>query len=573
MVSRYAYGWLLLCALLSFSSHANELIAQVSHQSVYEQDQFQLILTYPAATSQGDPDFQALERDFVIVRRQRASNTRIVQGQRESNTQWQLTLSAKRTGELEIPSLSFAGHRSQPITITSKPLPDHVRQQLEQDFFFHVEISRPPYLVQGQLLYIEKLYTGRQHLQPSLTDFSVDNARVQALAETRQYATNIDHRRYHVYERRYAIFPDRSGTLHIPSQTFQAQVIDNSSGWGRRQPIRIDSKAIDLTIDGIPHDYPSSAWLPARELTISEQFSQDLTHWRVGEPLTRSITIRAQGLSANQLPTLADTDIPHLRQYPDQPVFNEAVDEHGVVSDVTWASALVPSREGTIELPEIRIPWWDVQQQKVRYAQLPARTLTVHGNATFNPSNDSMVESPITTIPASNDDPTQRMTNDSAYETIVISQWLFVAWIVATAILLSTLMYLLWTRQKQQPVQALVARQHRESNETEDAAWRQLQRACQQGEALSIRQHLIHWANQCHTPNNNALTSVAAILQTLTDDNTRAIIAPHLAALDACLYAAQPMTLDGQQLWQAMQHLRQSKTQEKKSTLPELYPT
>ncbi|MBE0483282.1 MAG: protein BatD [Bacterioplanes sp.] len=572
MVSRYAYGWLLLCALLSFPSHANELIAQVSHQSVYEQDQFQLILTYPAATSQGDPDFQALERDFVIVRRQRASNTRIVQGQRESNTQWQLTLSAKRTGELEIPSLSFAGHRSQPITITSKPLPDHVRQQLEQDFFFHVEISRPPYLVQGQLLYIEKLYTGRQHLQPSLTDFSVDNARVQALAETRQYATNIDHRRYHVYERRYAIFPDRSGTLHIPSQTFQAQVIDNSSGWGRRQPIRIDSKAIDLTIDGIPHDYPSSAWLPARELTISEQFSQDLTHWRVGEPLTRTITIRAQGLSANQLPTLADTDIPHLRQYPDQPVFNEAVDEHGVVSDVTWASALVPSREGTIELPEIRIPWWDVQQQKVRYARLPARTLNVQANHVISQPTTPLPSTAMSTSGTS--EHADVSVNSYPDHVVVFDKRLVVAWLIVTLLLLGIITYLFATRRHQRSTASSVYDKtpQDEADTTEAAAWQQLQTACREHNAASIRQSLIRWANLYRGTQHTTLTSVQQVLQHLTNESIRAQLSPELNALDANLYASDAPPIDGASLWQSLQPLRQTKPSKKHERLKPLYP-
>lgn len=574
MVNRLAYGWLLLCALLSYSAHGNELRAQVSHQTVYEQDQFQLILTYPEATQQGDPDFRALEQDFAIIRRQRATNTRIIQGQREATTQWQLTLSAKRTGELEIPSLAFSGHRSQPIPITSKPLPAHIRQQLEQDFFFHVEISRPPNVVQGQLLYIEKLYTGRQHIQSSLTPFTVEHARVQALGEPRQYTTTIDDRRYHVHERRYAIFPDRSGALHIPAQSFQAQVVDNNNPWGRRQAVRIDSKAIDLMIDGIPADYPDAPWLPAKSLSISEQFSQDLAHWRAGEPLTRTITLRAHGLSANQLPALPQQDIEHIRQYPDQPTVNEGHNEQGVISEVHLATALVPSQTGIIELPEVVIPWWDVSTQTTQYARLPARTLNVQASPTVTLSTHS--DSPQSMSTDSMNQSADTIRYGQSEHIIPVRRDVFIGWLIVTLLLLVAVLTLLIIRPNQR---AAIKSSNKEKdtthrhNQTEAAAWKQLHSACLQEDAGRIRQCLIHWASLHQERQQNPLTSVAEVLEQMTDESSRASLQPLLHAVDATLYAPHSVTIDGEALWQALQPLRPTRKHRNDTVLKPLYPT
>lgn len=561
MVSRYAYGWILLCALLSLPAHGKELIAHVSQQTVHEHDEFQLILTYPDATQQGDPDFRALEQDFVIVRRQRASSTQFIQGQRQATTQWQLTLRAKRTGELTLPAMTFAGHRSQPITITSKPVPAHVRQQLEHDFFFHVDISKPPYKVHGQLLYTERVYYARQHLQPSLSELKVDNARIQLLGEPRHYATDVDNRRYQVYERRYAIFPERSGPLTIPSQTFQAQIVDNNNGWGRRQPIRIDSKAIELTIAGIPSEYPDSTWLPAQSFTISEHFSQDTDHWRVGEPLTRTITLRAQGLAANQLPTLPSIDLAHIRQYPDQAVFNERTNDQGIVSEVQLAVALVPNEHGDIELPEISLPWWDLNSQQVRYAQLPARTLQIQPSAAQANNQHNTASNP----------PSQP--NHDTTDGVYLSERLVAFWLIVTALLLVLIAYLLWARTspRQKTTHRSNANDHSKRANTIAAAWQQLQDACKRNDAQAIRQRLIDWANLQHPPHHgksHTFTSVLDVQQQLGNEQTQ----PLLQAVDASLYAPHTVTVDGQQLWRALQSLRQSKKRTREHPLKSLYP-
>ena len=52
---------------------------------------------------------------------------------------------------------------------------------------------------------------------------------------------------------------------------------------------------------------------------------------------------------------------------------------HGITGSRQETIALVPTKPGTVALPEIRIPWWDKDKQQVQYAVLPATRLVVHG--------------------------------------------------------------------------------------------------------------------------------------------------------------------------------------------------
>jgi len=484
MVKRLRVLWLCLLSTLSLTSLAAEFSASVDRKSISENDSFTLMLRYNEQVGFGSPDFSPLKQDFRILNQQRSIQFRSVNGQSEYFTEWTLVLSPQKTGTLTIPSISFDGSRTQAIDITVAPLSASVKQQLAKEFFFDIEVSDQPAYVQGQILYKEKLYYSVAHEDPSLSDFKVTDARVQPLGDVRSYQTIVDGQRLGVYERQYAIFPEESGVLVIPGQRFSARVPNPYDRWSRGRQASIVSKPIEIDVAPIPANYPQAPWLPSTRVHISEQFSNnDQRQWKVGEPVTRTIRLQAEGLAGSQIPAIALPVVDKLRYYPDQSQHSETINEQGLTGVLEQSMAIVPTTAGRLVLPEIRIPWWNTRLGSLEYAVLPARTITVAATAVR-----SAPEIPASNTTSANVASTNTADDSNGQTPPVAGVWT----LIAAALLFTNLLtgYWLW-RSKQAPT----PESKENSSDTDNKqAFKQLKHACQKNDAAAIRSALIHWA-------------------------------------------------------------------------------
>jgi len=543
--------FVICCALVSSISWAASFTASVDRKNISENDTFSLVLRYSEQVGFGSPDLTPLEKDFRILNQQRSSQFRSVNGRTESFTEWTLIVSPKRTGKLVIPAISFDSSRTQPISINVQPLSAAVKKQLEKEFFFDIKISEGPYYVQGQILYTEKLFYSVNHEDPSLSDFKVTDARLQQLGDVRRYQTVVDGQRLGVYERQFAIFPEQSGELVIPGQRFNARVTNPYDRWSRGRQAGIVSKPIRVNISAIPASYPQAPWLPSKRIKISEQFSNgDDSSWMVGEAITRTITIEAQGLSGSQIPAIALPVVDKIRYYPDKSENNEQLTETGLIGSLQQSMAIVPTAAGRLVLPEVRIPWWNVRTGTVEYAVLPARTIQVE-EAEITP-----IDAPATTAAAGSAELTLATTNAQGPG----------YWILASAFLLLTnflLAFLLW-KAKTEPTTVI---EKGPLLKDEKQCWKQLKQACQKNEAAAIRQALIDWAALRYPQQNIQRLEQ---IQQLTGEPR---LAAALAELDALLYAPanSNTAFNGSNLLALLKQLPQENSNNKITGLKPLY--
>ena len=148
-----------------------------------------------------------------------------------------------------------------------------------------------------------------------------------------------------------------------------------SFGLASAKPVSLASQA--LTIDVLQPVATVNPWLPAKNLHLSESWGSE--GLRVGEPLNRTITIRAEGVSPQQLPDLVSRNeqTNEMKVYPEPVKFKEDQAGAHAVSERQQAFTLIPQREGEITLPAIKIAWWDTQSRSARIAQLPERRLKI----------------------------------------------------------------------------------------------------------------------------------------------------------------------------------------------------
>ena len=532
--------------LLTNSAIAGTLTSSVDRKEITENDSFRLFLRYDEQVGFGQPDLTALKKEFRVINQQRSNQFRSMNGKTVSFTEWTLMLSPLRTGTLIIPAVEFDGQRSQEIQVTVNELSQTVKDQIAKEFFFDIEVDSQSTYVQAQVIYTEKLYYSVNHDDATLSEFKVANAHVMPLGEVRQYNTNINGQRMGVYERRFAIFAEESGEMVIPGQKFSANIVNPYDRWSRGRPVSILAQPTRIKVKSTPATYPQAAWLPSPQISISDRWSKPYSEWQVGEPVTRTITINAQGLSGSQLPKIDLPIVAGLKYYPDQSEHNDKTDSQGIEGLLQQSLAIVPTQSGRVTTPEIRIPWWNVETNRLEYAILPAQTVTVAAPDSAIKIDSSQQNANIGESAQS----TEENSSQSGY------------WIAATLLLLITNLisaFLLW-----QKGSSSLKTEIPSSEPSNRERLTQIKKACQKNDPALIRQSLKDWSQQ--EWGISSLDQLSQKFNSIAFTNS-------LNELDSTLYQnSENSAYNGQLLWNNLSQAIKKSQSNSTTTQPELDP-
>lgn len=393
---------LCLATMVASDSYA-ALTAKVDRTVLDSNETLRAELRYDGQVFTGEPDFGPLIKDFEVLSNNRQQNYSNVNGKTESYTAWTLELRPKRAGILLIPSLTFKKEVSNAIELRVRAAPSNSSANPgTQPIYTETTVdANTPYVGQ-QVILTHRLYTSVQLRDFALSELAIDKAVLHRLGDT-QYQKVINGRNYLVLEVKYAIFPQSEGPLIIPSLRFGAYEVNNRSQFGvfnnRGNQIIRDTEPKSLEVTTRPPQASVDGWMPSTSVTMEQRWSGDIDSVTVGEPVTRTITIRAEGLSAAQITPLQEPQGNNYRGYPDQPQLDEIVTTNGLTATRIESLALVPNNSGEITLPAVELIWWDTNSNKRRVASLPSITLQV------SPSENNDV--------AANDNNVMQGTNDA----------------------------------------------------------------------------------------------------------------------------------------------------------------
>jgi hypothetical protein len=351
-----------------------EATVSVDRNPVPVNESFELLFSTDY-TPDHDPDFSPLQRHFTILGNNRGSSFSLVDGNYRRNIEWTLQLMPKQVGELMIPAIRFDKERSKPFQITVKPstLSSVPRDELVLELIADVD----EVYVQGQVLLTQRLLSATDNSAYEFGDVKIDSLDVvvEPLGDERQYQARIADRRYLVRERQYTLHPQQSGRLEVGPVMAEAAARYDLFGTGGSRRIR--SRPLAINVKPIPAGYRAAYWLPATRLELREDWHGDTSALVAGEPVKRSLTLLADGLTAAQLPQLELPAIDGIRQYPQQPGLENSRTRDGIRGIRAQEVALIPGAAGVYRVPELRVPWWNLETGKMEVATLPARELVV----------------------------------------------------------------------------------------------------------------------------------------------------------------------------------------------------
>ena len=525
---------------LSFHSYAlTSVSASVDKNPVMINESLILTVTADDDIDRNALDTSALLTDFIVGRTSVSSQTSMVNFNTTRTTTWNTVLIPRQSGEIVIPRFEIDGIKTQAIKLNVLAADKSVTST-QQDLFITTQVSATELYVQQQITLTVKLHFAAELKRGSLTEPTLTGANILQIGKDKESENIINGKRYRIIERIYAISPQKSGDVILKSPIFSGEIMmpstrrSNFLSFADTKPVSVIGDDIALTIKAIPAEI-TGAWLPSELLALHQEWQPEPSKFKVGEPITRTITLTAAGLSEEQLPEIT-MEVPQgLKVYPDQPELHTGLNNERLVSQKVINFAIVASQAGEYQLPEITIPWWNTVTNKAELAKIPGQKISVL------PNTDII---PVTT----QQPPSVNLENPTApkvIEKIVIQSDNFLQWLFLGLWLLTLLAWFISAKRATRSVKTTKVSDPKVNN-----AYLALLAACKKNNGELALANLLPWA-QSQSSNNELLTTLDSIHSHYKDT----ALSNAIIELQKSYYGKNPSQWSGNNLIDAIQNL------------------
>jgi oxygen tolerance protein BatD len=534
------YKLLITLSLLLFSQLVlAEITVKVDREPVVVDESFHLIFESDQKID-AKPDFSALTNSFTVLDTRHRSNTQITNGKISYSQMWIVSLIANKAGTVGLPSIRFDKELTRPLSINVLVGSPTTKSSTTDNIFVDVEVNTKSPYVQAQLVYTVRLYRAIVTNNASLSEPEVTGGQavINRLGEDSSFETQRNGKRYVVIERQYVIFPQSSGPMTIQPIVFQGQT-GGAGGFFSfdrfNQPTSMvkRSKSVEVNVKPIPDSFTGETWLPANHLSIEEQWSVDPSKLEQGEATTRTLTLKANGLAASHLPEIKSNLPDALKQYPDQPEFDESNNADGYIGVRSDKMAIIPTKGGDFTLPAIKIPWWNTDTDKMEIAELPERNIQIEGSTASVPV-DNVIKQQTSTDQDTVIETGNNNQNNLAPITLTKEEPLW-KWVSLCLLVLWLLTVILFWRSKRN-TSATDAKE--EENISKRKQLKKIQQACKSNAKRETQQALLDWANSHWL--DKRINNLNA-LKEYSDEGFKI----KLDELNSCLYGSSATQWDG----------------------------
>ena len=405
--------FLFIFAAHTFAAQA-AVTASVEKSSVGINEPVVLIIQSDENTS-AQPDLSVLKNLFNVLSTSVSHQTYILNGQTRNEISWQFSLMPLQKGTLVIEPISVGNQKTNPVKVTiSESASDEVSaddatQTAEPIYQIETQIASPknqkPF-IQEQINYTVRLVDDG-NLQIESVGFETTNDFIIKDLAKPKVRTLSSGKREIIFS--YALFALKSGKLtlpkaHIQGYVYQKPKVENIFGngffsfqmpsfFGVQTPVTLTSDELTADILPAPTDYQGKWWLPAKDVTLSAYFVSPPRTIRVGAVLKREISIKAIGLTGEQLPEIESFSTDAFKQYPETPHTQTDISGTDIIGTLTAADVIIPQKAGLITLPEIKINWYDLKTKQIKTAVVPEEQIRVLQNANIKENTEQSTDS------------------------------------------------------------------------------------------------------------------------------------------------------------------------------------
>lgn len=373
------------------------------------------------------------------------------------NTEWQIPLLPRNSGEILIPSLKVAGAATSPLTIQ---VTDAIVHHSSRKPLLEVSLNPEQIYTRQAAIYSLKLRLPPGVEVDSLSPPQLDKGSLRQLGEDDIRNEIINGRRSKSLVRYYAINSDEPGQKVIKGPLLQGVLQER----GISKPFLEQAPDMMITVLATPVD---AHYLPSKEVRIEESLIPESGPYKVGEPVIRQIRLYARGVLKEQLPDIPLPKQVGVRSYDDGLSVQERIENGEIYVEKSIRQALLPQEAGTLQLPAIAIPWWNTSSYTVVQAKLPGKTIPISASSVLRKNQETP--------------DTEESDSHSFF------------WIMTGVVfsLLAVLLLLLWFMRNQ-----LIRTKLAYSMFSDRISWRKLKKALHKNDPREIHSALLLWARQ-----------------------------------------------------------------------------
>jgi hypothetical protein len=362
--------------------NAGTLVSSVNRVHIYENETLALTVQYDSNIDNEEPDIALLKQHFDMISQNKSSSFQLINGRASRSTTWHYELLPKQAGTLLIPSFTINSDFSEAITVEVTPAPK-ATAKTQNSLYSETTVDITEIYVQQQAIITWRLVSKMDITDAAIAPPQIADTLMQDLGNHQYQRADSEGNIEHVIEQRFSVFPQKSGTLKIPPQQFQVTVHGmrrSTSGIIHKgsNTVRVMTDAQTLNVKPADNAPQQQEWLPAKRLELTQltQGGSQKNIYKVGEAFTRIVRVQADGISAEQLPPV-DMSIDGCKVYGEKPQLKNNISAQGVTGIREEQAAIICTQAGEVTLPEIILPWYDIQTQVWRSATLTSQTIAL----------------------------------------------------------------------------------------------------------------------------------------------------------------------------------------------------
>lgn len=208
-------------------------------------------------------------------------------------------------------------------------------------------------------------------------DFSIEGAQaIRYESQGTRLNETIQGRSYSGQRYELSLFPRRNGTMTVPSIPVEVEV----SRWGgknAKQSKQTSTPAVTFEVQTPPGAENIDGLISTSDLTATQRWEPRQEIYKVGDAIKRTIELSGRDVSGMAFAPLRFESNQMVSLYPAEPIVDDSFNRGTLNGKRVESVTYVFTAEGMAELPEIIIPWWDIEKKKLQRAVLEARRLEI----------------------------------------------------------------------------------------------------------------------------------------------------------------------------------------------------
>lgn len=347
---------------------------------------------------------------------------------------------------------------------------------------------------------------------PELPGFQVRNAVTRQLQSV-NLSEQRDGTNYAGVRFEFAIYPQEPGAFAISDQRVKVKYAAEPPAV-REELLSLPRVSFDAFIPDAASDL--NPYVAASRLRIEQSVKRSSDQLKVGDSVTRIVTVQADETPAMLLPPVTFPAVDGLAVYPAQPALQDKTEGRtdALTATRTDSATYILQRPGDYALPAIDVRWWNTDEERIETAHLDAVTMQVAAN----PAAETKGSAPAA------------RSNWTAFLDLVADHW------IAAILTLAALTALAWLVPRAWRAIANLYRQHRASYlQSEQFYFDRLRRAARSGDAEASYFALLAWLQRFEP---------AGTIDTLKVTVRDPALEQEVTSLETQLFASQPTGAD-----------------------------